>query len=259
MSLEQELRVALDAARQAGELAKRYLAAGVTAETKSDESPVTIADRENEKLITGLLLAAFPDDGVLGEEGAGIESRSGRRWIIDPIDGTRDFVRRNRYWAVLIALESEGEPVLGLCYLPMLDEMYHATKGGGAFLNGATIRVSEIATPEQAVVCPSQINNADAYGDPKVWAWLSRFWAARSLGGAPDAMMVASGQAEVWLEPTAKAWDLAPMKVIIEEAGGRFFNYDGGTSVYGGDCICCNPAIEGEVRAFFGIAHMNEG
>ena len=250
---ENELRAAMDAAAQAGELAQQHMAAGVTAETKSDESPVTIADRENEKLIAEWLLQRFPEDGVLGEEGAGIAGTSGRRWIIDPIDGTRDFIRKNRFWAVLIALESAGEPVVGVCYLPMMDEMYYATKGGGAYLNGSPIHVSAIAAPEQAVVCPSQINNPRAYSDPKIWKWLSRFWAARSLGGAPDAMMVASGRAEIWMEPAAKAWDLAPMKVIVEEAGGRFFNYDGGASIYGGDCICCNAAIVGEVRRFFGI------
>src|SRR5258708_30646031 len=106
------------AARQAGSIALRYWNTGLTAETKSDASPVTLADRECERAIAHALEEAFPQDGLLGEEGATKDSRSGRRWIIDPIDGTRDFLRGNRAWAVLIGLDDAGEVVTAASHPP---------------------------------------------------------------------------------------------------------------------------------------------
>src|SRR5262245_63883925 len=133
------------AARQAGAIALRYWNTGLTAETKSDASPVTLADRECERAISRALEEAFPDDGLLGEEGSAKDSRSGRRWIIDPIDGTRDFVRGNRAWAVLIGLEEAGDVVAGTAYLPAMDEMFTAARGMGAFCNGERIHASTVA------------------------------------------------------------------------------------------------------------------
>src|SRR6266404_6131356 len=131
-----ELEVAVRASNQAVELALRYQP-GVVAETKSDKSPVTTADRECEKLIARILSEAFPEDGLLGEEGVNVQSRSGRRWIIDPIDGTRDYLRGNPLWSNLIALEADGEVVLGIVNLPGLRKLYVASRGGGAYCNDA--------------------------------------------------------------------------------------------------------------------------
>src|ERR1043166_8781242 len=131
-----ELELARVLAEQGGAIALRYWNTGLQPEMKSDASPVTIADRECERFISCSLEEAFPEDGLLGEEGATKDSRSGRRWIIDPIDGTRDFVRGSRAWAILIALEEAGEVVAGVSYLPAIDEMFLAARGEGAFLNG---------------------------------------------------------------------------------------------------------------------------
>src|SRR5437016_11411315 len=117
---EKELHYARLAARKAAGNALKIQQAGVTAETKSDLSPVTIADKEGEQIISGILSGAFPDDAILGEEGASKSGTSGRRWIIDPIDGTRDFLRGNLLWCVLIGLEAEGEVKAGIAYFPML-------------------------------------------------------------------------------------------------------------------------------------------
>src|SRR5689334_17569693 len=117
---DHELEVALTATRRVGELALGYWRKGIEAEAKKDESPVTAADRHCERLFVQELMANFPSDGVLGEEGAGKAPESGRRWIIDPIDGTRDFVRGNRFWAQLLGLEVDGEVVLGIAHLPAL-------------------------------------------------------------------------------------------------------------------------------------------
>ena len=221
----------------------------VVAETKADNSPVTQADRECERLIAGTLREAFPGDGVLGEEGARAESSNGRKWIIDPIDGTRDYVRGNPLWANLIALEEDGEVVVGVVNLPLLGRLYSATRGGGALCNGVAIRTSARTRIEESVVCFNRFDKLDAFRSPQqVIEWMGRFWNVRGLGGPSDAMMVASGQAELWIEPSACPWDFAPLKIILEEAGARYLNLDGGSSIYAGNCIACAPGLEPEVR-----------
>lgn len=248
-----ELDVAVQAARKAAEVALR-LQPGITAESKADLSPVTAADRECERLISGMLSDAFPDDGLLGEEGARSESKSGRRWIIDPIDGTRDYLRGNPLWANLIALEMGGEVVLGVVNLPILGYLYTASRGGGAHRNGASIHASSKKTVEESVLCFNEFNRLDGVSfKAQIMDWAARFWSVRGLGGAPDAMMVASGQAEVWLEPRAASWDFAPLKVIAEEAGAKFFNLDGGGSIHAGNGVVCAPGLESEVRKLLGL------
>ena len=134
--------------------------------------------------------ARFPDDGILGEEGAHRESRNGRKWIVDPIDGTRDFVRGLPFWAVLIGLEVDGEVVVGVTHMAAQPSMYHAVKGGGAFCNDRPISISGIDGPSNALACINGLNNVT--GVPmgiKVLPWMDQFWAVRSLGGCMDAMM----------------------------------------------------------------------
>jgi histidinol-phosphatase len=251
---QHELEVALTATRRAGELALSYWRTGLKADTKSDESPVTAADRHCERLFVQELLANFPNDGIMGEEGAGKAADSGRRWIIDPIDGTRDFVRGNRMWAQLVGLEENGEVVVGIAHFPALAETYWATRGGGAFRNGEPIHISAITEPSQAVLCVNTFANIHRTPfAPRIIDWMKNFWCVRSFGGIMDAMLVASGSADTWIEETAAPWDLAAPKIIAEEAGARFFNFDGGASIYGGNCIVCVPALEAEMRRFLGL------
>jgi histidinol phosphatase-like enzyme (inositol monophosphatase family) len=251
MSWEKELAAAREAAAKAGEVALRYFRDGIVAEDKPDDSPVTLADRECERIIADLLSVRFPEDGILGEEGSRKSAVSGRRWIIDPIDGTKDFVRGIPTWAILIGLEVDGEVTTGVAHLPALGETYFAMRDGGAFLNGSTIRVSGVTSLSRAIVCMDCLNRISDHPIARgLVPWLSQFWAIRSLGGIMDAMLVASGRAEAWIEPTAKAWDLAPIQVIIEEAGGRFLNFNGDRSIYGGNCVVCTPEIEAELHKF---------
>jgi histidinol-phosphatase len=246
---DQELEVAIGAARQAGELALRSQV-GIQAEIKSDRSPVTQADRECERLIVTSLLARFPDDGVLGEEGASREGSSGRRWIVDPIDGTRDYVRGNPLWANLLALEDHGEIVVGVVNLPGLGLLYSACKGGGAFCNGKKIHPSTKSEIGDSVLCFSGFPKMEALPFKNQFqAWAEKFWAFRGLGGAADAMMVSSGQAEVWIEPNAAPWDFASLKIIAEESGARYFNFDGGSTIYAGNCVICAPGWEQQMKA----------
>lgn len=254
MPFEKELDLAQRIAAEAGRLALENSARGFEIETKPDDSPVTSADRANEQLITKLLVEAFPDDGLLGEEGAARESHSGRRWIIDPIDGTRAFVRGIPTWAVMLALEAEGEIVTAACNLAAIGELYSAAAGLGAYCNGTRIHCSTVKTIGQAMLCVTGFDKVlkRSWGE-RFLPWLPHFWSVRSLGGSMDAMCVAAGRVEAWINLEAKAWDLAPLKIIGREAGAVFLNLDGGSSIYGGDCLMTVPALEAEIREFLGI------
>ena len=250
---ERELDVAMSASRQAAEIALG-MQAGIASEAKSDGSPVTEADKRCEATIAATLHDAFPDDGLLGEEGANADSRNGRRWIIDPIDGTRDYVRGNPLWCNLIGLEADGEIVVGVTHMPALRLMHVAARGHGAFRDGSRIHVSSKASFDESVLCLNGVNRLDTL--PFRAALLERlpeFWAIRSLGGALDAMLVASGQADFWIEPVAAAWDLAPLKIIVEEAGGHFLTFDGRRTIYGGNCVAFAPGLEASVRALLSL------
>jgi histidinol-phosphatase len=248
-----ELDTAVAAAKMAAELALRYQPE-IIAETKPDKSPVTQADRECERMIARMLSDAFPDDGIMGEEGARADSRSGRRWIIDPIDGTRDYVRGNPLWANLIALEADGDVAVGVVNLPVLDKLYTGSRGGGAYCNNSGIHASAKTSVEESVLCVNGYDKMAALPfREQLLDWMARFWAVRGLGGAADAMMVASGVAEIWIEPVASPWDFAPHKVILEEAGARYLNMDGGSTIYAGNAIGCAPGLEREVRRLLGL------
>jgi histidinol phosphatase-like enzyme (inositol monophosphatase family) len=249
MAFERELEVAKLLAQEAGALALDFQRRGVTAETKSDESPVTAADRACEKLIVDQLAREFPGDGVLGEEGACRESQNGRKWIIDPIDGTRDFVRGIPLWAVLIGLEQDGEIVAGAAHCPRQGLLLWAARGMGAWANGSRTRMCDKSDPAQAVLAFNGFNKAGiGRFEKNLLPWVQRFWAVRSLGGAVDAMLVAQGQSDVWIEPNGYPWDLAPFKILIEEAGGIFASFDGRNTIYSGNAYACTPGLEPYVR-----------
>src|SRR5690606_27897261 len=138
------------------------------------------------------------------EEGASSAGSSGRRWIIDPIDGTRDFIRGNAAWAVMLALEAEGEVVAGAVHFPAARETFHAARGMGAWCDGSRIRVSQIDCASQAVLAINGLNSIGRYPfAPRLLEWMQPFWAVRSMGGCLDAMMLARGQADLWLNPPA--------------------------------------------------------
>ncbi|HOK48119.1 MAG TPA: inositol monophosphatase family protein [Bryobacteraceae bacterium] len=251
MNLDKELQFAQEIAARAGGIALGYQREGVRMETKGDLSPVTAADRASERLIAEAIALQFPSDGILGEEGASRDGSSGRKWIVDPIDGTREFVRGNPAWAVLIGLEQDGESVLGVAHFPALGETNWAARGRGAYCGSRRLHVSAVSELAQAVLCVNGIGEmATLPFAPRLVDWLSGAWAVRAFGGCLDAVMVASGAADAWLEPSGKAWDFAALRVIGEEAGAVFFNFDGGSSIYGGTGVLCTPGLAEALRRF---------
>lgn len=254
MNYQTELEFARRIAVLAGENARRIRAGGISAETKPDDSPVTIADKDNERLIREAIEREFPTDGILGEEGAAKDGSSGRRWIVDPIDGTRDFVRGNRFWCILIALEEAGESLVGVAHFPLLDETYWGVRDGGSYLNDERLQVSAVATLDASVFSPNGLHLAAARPYlSRVTDLMQRSWAVRSHGGALDACLLAGGKAEIWFEPKVEVWDLAALKLIIEEAGGAFFALDGSQRIDRRTAMACAPGVLALVREALGI------
>ena len=248
---QRELTIGAEIARKAGDLALKIREGNIGIEIKSDESPVTVADKACEKLIVEELCAAFPEDGMLGEEGAMKDSANGRRWIIDPIDGTRDFIRGTGAWSVLLGLEENGKVVAGHAYFPAHGQMYSAAKGAGAFHDGKRIYASKVQTKAEALICCNGLGFMHKFGFAnELVNWLAGFWTVRSMGGCLDAMMIARGSADAWLEAKAMPWDLAPLKIIAEEAGCVTFDFKGEDTIYGGNFVICVPALAEEMKRF---------
>lgn len=243
MSYEREVASAKAWAEEAGRLAAEFQRKGVPAELKADESPVTAADRACEKLIVESIEREFPDDGVLGEEGSCRAGSSGRKWIVDPIDGTRDFVRGIPLWAVLIGLEDNGKIAAGAAYCPGQRSLMWASKGAGTWFNGERTRVSDRSGPAQSVLSFNGFNKGGVALFEGLLPWVAEFGAVRGLGGAFDATLLATGRADVWIEPNAQPWDLAALKILVEEAGGLFGAFDGSNSIYKGNAWACAPGM----------------
>jgi histidinol-phosphatase len=248
MAYEREVAVARELAEEAGRIAEEFQRRGITAEEKADESPVTAADRACEKLLVEGLQERFPGDGFLGEEGANRDTSNGRRWIIDPIDGTRDFVRSIPLWSILIGLEDQGEVVAGVVCCPGQRVLAWASKGGGAWVNGERVCVSDKSDVRGAVLSFNGFNKVgiDGFCD-RLLPWVRKFGAVRGFGGSFDAMLLASGRADVWIEPNAQPWDLAALKILVEEAGGMFGSFKGGNSIYDGNGWGCAPGLKSYV------------
>jgi histidinol-phosphatase len=233
----------VEAARAAGAVALAYYRAGFEVAVKPDQTPVTQADREAEQIIVDILGRAFPDCGFLGEE-FGAAGSAERRFVIDPIDGTRNFVRRIPYWATLIALEEGGEITAGVVHNPVSDEMYTARRGGGAFLNGARIHVSDVGRLGDAHLIHAGLGILRAGG---YWEGFVRLVDAtgrqRGFGDYLGYGLVAEGKAEIYAEADLKPWDLAPCKLLVEEAGGRFTDFEGRPTVYTGTALATNARL----------------
>lgn len=239
------LEAMLGAARAAGELALGYYRGGFDVVIKADRTPVTQADREAEQLIVERLRRAFPDCGFLGEE-FGDQGTKDRRFIIDPIDGTKNFVRGIPVWATLLALEEGGQVTAGVIYNPALGEMFWASHGGGAFRNGKRVSVSEIIRLGEAQLIHSALRPLREAG---YWEGLARLVDAterqRGFGDYMGYTLVAEGKAEIYAEIYAqggglKPWDLAPCKILVEEAGGVFTDLDGRSTIYTGSALATN-------------------
>ena len=249
--LDQALAAAIEAARAAGEVALEYYRTGFDVTLKADDTPVTQADRGAEQAIREVLGRAFPDVGVLGEEFGAVGDQQ-RRWIIDPIDGTKNFIRRIPVWATLIGLEEQGEVTAGVIHNPVTGELLSARRGGGAFAGGERITVSPVADLGGATLLHAGLRLLREAG---CWEGLVRLVDAterqRGFGDYLGYSLVAEGKAEIYLETDLKAWDLAPCKIIVEEAGGRFTDFAGIPTIHSGTAFATNGRLHEAALALF--------
>jgi histidinol-phosphatase len=260
-----DLRLAHVLADDADSLSmSRFLAVDLRVDTKPDLTPVTDADRAVEEGIRRTLGRARPRDAVLGEE-QGSSGFSQRRWVVDPIDGTKNFVRGVPVWATLIALMVEDEVVVGVVSAPQLNRRWWAMKDGGAFtgrslFKATACRVSDVSRLEDASLSYSSLTGWDQRGrlDDFV-SLIRRCWRSRAYGDFWSYMMVAEGSVDLAAEPELALHDMAALDVIVREAGGRFSSLDGREGPMGGNALASNGILHDTVLGFLGSVGPDEG
>jgi histidinol-phosphatase len=251
--LKDRLDFAVSAARAAGKHTLRYFQQALVVERKSDQSPVTIADREAEQMLRAAIATAYPDDGILGEELGETAGRSGYRWILDPIDGTKSFICGVPLYSTLVGVEFEGRSELGVIVIPALDECVYAARGSGAWhvredRSPVPARVSAKSRLSESLFVTSEIQTFIECGRLPVFeklqtaAWLTRTW-----GDGYGYFLLATGRAEVMVDPKMFLWDCAALQPIVEEAGGTFTDWNGKPTIYGSEAIGTNSQVLHEV------------
>jgi histidinol-phosphatase len=243
---------AVDVAREAGlHTLQFFQRPDLAVELKSDASPVTIADRQAEELLRRRIAEKFPDDAILGEEFGEQLGTSGYRWILDPIDGTKSFVHGVPLYGTLVAVEHGERSVIGVIYMPALDEGVHAAVGLGAWhvRSNATpqpARVSNVATLRESLLLSSEIR----FPEPRQQALLDLVQSTRinrTWGDCYGYLLVATGRAEVMLDPIMALWDVACLQPILEEAGGTLTDWQGNSTIYSAEAIATNGKVLKEV------------
>ena len=255
MRYTEQLRALLDFATElaydAGRLTLGYFGRsteGLGLEHKADASPVTLADREAEAFIRRRIEARYPEHAILGEEFGEDAKTASHRWLVDPIDGTKAFVRGVPLYGVLVGLEIEGRIEVGAAYFPALNEMCAAATGLGCTLNGRTVQVSKARSLAESTVGFTDIASFATYGRAEAWGRVAA--AAYDRRGWSDAyghMLVVTGRMEAMLDPVMNAWDCGPFPVLLREAGGYFGDWSGQETVYGGEALSTTKALLPEV------------
>lgn len=245
------LEFAVQTAFEAGRMTLGYFQTGLRPDFKSDSTPVTVADRKAEELIRQRIEHRFPHHSILGEEHGSKEvDGATHKWLIDPIDGTKAFMRGVPLYSVLIGLELEGQAAAGVAYFPALDEMLAAGTGLGCRWNGRLARVSEVDDLSAAVVSCTDSSAFARHGCADSWERLQK--ACYHRAGWSDAyghLLVATGRIELMLEPSLKPWDCGPFPSILREAGGYFGDWDGRETVYSPKALSTNRTLLPQVLA----------
>src|SRR5215208_1520755 len=228
---------------------ERFQADDLIVETKPDLSPVTEADRAVEQALRKRIGEERPGHSVVGEE-FGADQPGSARWILDPIDGTKNYVRGLPVWATLIGLERDGRVEVGVVSAPALHRRWWAARGEGSFVNGRRMQVSRVAQLSDAVLSYASVLSWEQHGlGEQFFALARRCWRTRGFGDFWSHMLVAEGAADLAVEPEVEVWDLAAPQVIVEEAGGRFTSLDGIPTPAGGSVVSSNGLLHERVLA----------
>jgi histidinol-phosphatase len=245
------LDFATETAYLAGRLTLGYFQTGVRPDLKADDTPVTIADRRAEEFVRHRIEKQYPRHAIVGEEyGTKEIGGASHRWFVDPIDGTKSFVRGVPLYAVLIGLEIEGSVKVGVAYFPALDEMIAAASGEGCWWNGRRAHVSDVPTLQQALVTFSDVASFARYGRSGAWERIKQTTYYRAgWGDAYGHLLIATGRAELMLDPIMNAWDCAPFPPILREAGGYFGDWQGNPTIHGNEALSTTQVLLPEVLA----------
>lgn len=239
--------VAIDAARQAGELALKYFKSQPKVSYKADNSPVTKADLEAEQLIRNIIHKKFPDHGIIGEEFGEEKPDAKYKWVIDPIDGTRDFIRSIPNWAVYIALLKENQPIISVIFFPTMGTLITGEKNKGAFLNGKRARVSKTKDLEKAYVSIGGLKRFSETDKLKNLKELFRSVSAVRSYADLGLIYLLEGKIDVSIEPYGFIHDYAPEALIVEEAGGKFSDFQGNFSLTSLTAVKSNGFLHNQV------------
>jgi histidinol-phosphatase len=250
--MNRDLQLALELADAADAITmQHYQSASLAVRTKIDMTPVSEADEAVERMIRTRLAEARPDDGIVGEE-FGSSGTAQRRWIVDPIDGTKNYVRGIPVFATLIGVEEQGRLVAGVVSAPALARRWWAAAGEGAFCNGRAIHASRLATLEESHITYDSVTDFDVHGGTEPFLKLvRRCTRARGFGDFWAHMLVAEGAVEIAIEPAVAAWDVAAIRIIVEEAGGRFSDLRGNARIDGGSGLSTNGLVHDAVLEYF--------
>lgn len=250
------LELAILFGREAGRHTLKYFQReDLAVDRKSDNSPVTVADREAEQWLRRRIADAFPDDAILGEEFGETPGASGFRWILDPIDGTKSFIGGVPLYSTLVGIEFEGAPVIGVIVVPALDEFAYAAIGEGAFhcrgnAEPQPARVSRRGRLAEGMFVTSQVDSFDARGAGDAFRRLqAASYVTRTWGDAYGYLLVATGRAEAMVDPIMNLWDAAAILPVIVEAGGTFTDWRGVATIAGGEGVATNGLTFDEVLA----------
>ncbi|GAB4109322.1 MAG: inositol monophosphatase family protein [Roseiflexaceae bacterium] len=239
---------AAELAWNAGKLTMRYFQTNIATELKSDDSPVTIADRESERLMRRMIEEAYPTHSILGEEEGETRPGASYKWILDPIDGTRSFVRGVPLYSVLVGLERDGEMIIGAINCPAVGDFLIAAQGEGCFWNGRRTQVSPAKRLNEALLLTTDVGAMERFGRAEAYQRLARASAMqRTWSDAYGYVLVATGRAEVMLDPQMSVWDCGALLPVLREAGGSFTNWQGVPTVYGSEAIGTNGHVLAEV------------
>ncbi|MDF1522187.1 MAG: histidinol phosphate phosphatase [Trueperaceae bacterium] len=251
--LQHALDVALEAAFAAGRRTLAHFGTGVAVEYKEDATPVTVADRDAEQVLRAHLGRAFPDHGVVGEEEGADRADASHVWWLDPIDGTKSFVRGVPLYGVLVALAIEGRVEVGVAHFPALGMTVSAASGLGTRLDGRPVRVRATDRLADAFVGFTDAGSFARHGRAGAW---DRVRAATAFqagwGDAYGHALVASGRLEVMLDPVMNAWDCGPFPVLLREAGGRFGDWRGRETIHGGEALSVSEALWPQLEPLLG-------
>jgi histidinol phosphatase-like enzyme (inositol monophosphatase family) len=244
------LEFAAELAERAGRLALRSYRTELEVERKADDSPVTAADREIERLLRAEVERRFPGDGIIGEEYGMTRAAARRVWMFDPIDGTRTFVRGVPFFGTMIALVEAGEPLLGVIHLPALGETVCAARGEGCLSNGAKAQVSPVGDLDRALIVTTDAERMECAPRAGGWERIRRgAGLCRTWGDCYGYALVATGRAEAMIDPALNVWDAAAIFPIVEEAGGIVTDLEGLRRYDGGHLIATNAALSEALRA----------